>query len=284
MYHPKHGVVLLSPFKQFDGNRFYDPAYVRSYRTKLLSYVEGRKPGFGLQVQGEPTERTVITKHSQEMELSYTTQEGVQVHRTISVEADGSVKQATVLSTLRSTAVSVPIQLNLGVSLNRASYGQLTEGGPIPLPESLNLFQVAKDGSSFTLHNPNLKTRAGGTFSTDSVDFEGLIFDDGCQTFRGEPVQCQATARVKLKPGVPVKLTLSLRLQPEYSCALTIEKRLNSGTIQRPMWNVQDPAALNIIHGNLQYVLGNCTIPISNTSICVITDHVALPLGWNRDN
>lgn len=276
--------MLLSPFKQFDGGRFYDPAYVRSYRTKLLSYVEGSKPGFGLQVQGEPIEQTVTTKQPERMQLSYTTQEGVQVHRTVSVEADGSVKQTTALSTLRSTAVSVPIQLDLGMSLNRASYGQLTEGGPIPLPESLNLFQVAKDGSNFTLHNPNLKTRAEGTFLTDSKDFEGLAFDDSCQAFRGEPVQCQGTARVKLIPGVPVTMTLSLHLQPQESCALMVEKRFSSGAIQKPLWNVQDPAALSIIHGNLQYVLGNCTIPISKSSTCVITDHVALPLGWNRDN
>lgn len=276
--------MLLSPFKQFDGSRFYDPAYVRAYRTKLLNYVEGSKPGFGLQVQGEPVKATVTTKHPQCMQLSYCTREGVQIHRTVSVEADGSVKQTTVLSTLQSTAVSVPIQLDLGMSLNRASYGQLTEGGPIPIPESLNLFQVAKDGSSFTLRNPNLKTRADGTFNTDSVDFEGLTFDGGCQTFRGEPVQCQATARVKLVPGVPVTLTLSLRLRPEDSYTALPAERLSSEAIQAPTWNLQDPAALNIIHGNLQYVLGNCTIPISKTSTCVITDHVALPLGWNRDN
>lgn len=276
--------MLLSPFEQFDGSRFYDPAYVRTYRTKPLSYVEGDQPGFGLQVQGEPVKPTVTMKHPQCMQLSYCTREGIQIHRTVSVEADGSVKQTTVLSTLQSTAVSVPVQLDLGMSLNRASYGQLTEGGPIPIPESLNLFQVAKDGSSFTLRNPNLKTRADGIFSIDSVDFEGLTFDTGCQTFRNEPVQCRATARVKLVPGVPVTLTLSLCLLPEGYCTASLAERVSSEAIQAPTWNLQDPVASNIIHGNLQYVLGNCTIPISKASTCVITDHVALPLGWNRDN
>lgn len=276
--------MLLSPFQQFDGSRFYDPAYVRSYRTKLLNYVEESKPGFGLQVQGEPTEATVTAKHPNKMNLSYHTREGVQVQRSVSVEADGGIKQTTVLSTLHSTPVSVPVQLDLGMSLNRASYGQLTEGGPIPLPESLNLIQVAKDGSTFTLHNPNLKTRADGTFSTDSGDFTGMTFDDCCQTFRGEPVQCKAIACVKLIPGVPVTLTLSLHLQPEPPCTVMSEKRLVPVAIQKPMWDMRDSAGLNIIHGNLQYVLGNCTIPISETSTCVITDHIALPLGWNRDN
>lgn len=228
---------------------------------------------------------SITTKHPDEMHLCYETQEGVQVHRTVSVAADGSVKQTTVLSTQVPTAVSVPVQLDLGMSLNRASYGQLTEGGPIPLPESLNLFQVAKGGSSFTLQNPNLNTTVDGNFTTDSVDVAGLKFDDSQKTFRYEPVQCKATTRVKIMPGVPVTLTLSFRLRaPGSSYSVPPASRSNPDTTHTPEWKLQDPAALNIIHGNLEYVLGNCTIPISKTSTCVITDHVALPLGWNRDN
>jgi hypothetical protein len=59
---------------------------------------------------------------------------------------------------------------------------------------------------------------------------------------------------------------------------------LGEDDLQNTTWNLQDPVALNIILGNLQYVLGNCTLTISESSTCVITDHVALPLGWNRDN
>ena len=274
-------MVLLSPFKQFDGSRFYDAAYVRSYRTQLLNYVERSKPGFGLQIQGEPAEATVTTMHPDRMILSYHTQDGVQIQRTVSVEADRTVKQTTVLTTLNSSTVSVPVQLDLGMSLNRASYGQLTEGGPIPLPECLNLFQVAKDGSSFTLHNPNLEARAEGIFSADLADFEGMtIYDEG-QTLRDGPVQCKATARVNLIPGVPVTLTLSLRLRSQVPSS---RNRPGDHDLQNSTWNLQDPVALNIIQGNLQYLLGTCTIPISESSTCVITDHVALPLGWNRDN
>lgn len=281
VYHPKHGVVLLAPFKQFDGSRFYDPAYVRSYRTKLLDYVEGSKPGFGLQIHGEPTEVTVTARHPHKMCLRYHTEDGIRVQRTVLVEADGSVKQKTVLSTLKSSTVSVKVQLDLGMSLNRASYGQLTEGGPIPLPESLNLFQMAKDGSRFTLHNPNLGAKVEGTSSTDSADFEGLSFHDDWQTLHDEPVQCKAAARVKVVPGVPVTLTLSLRLQSQLPLP---GPHLCEDDLQNTTWNLQDPVALNIILGNLQYVLGNCTLTISESSTCVITDHVALPLGWNRDN
>lgn len=284
VYHSQHGVVLLSALEQFDGDCFYDPTYVRSYRTRTLTYVKESKPGFGLQVHAEPVGATVTTKHPQEMRLYYDTREGVHVRRTISVAADGSVKQTTVLLAMGRTAVSVPIGLNLGMSLNRASYGQLTEGGPIPIPESLNLFQVAKDGSSFTLRNPNLKTTADGSFSTDSVDFTSMNFDDSCQAFRGEPVQCQGTTRIKVTPGIPVTMTLTFDLRTGDSSFVMPKKQTSVDPVHMPTWKLQDPVALNIIHGNLEYVLGNCTIPISKASTCIITDHVALPLGWNRDN
>ncbi|KAH8772372.1 Six-hairpin glycosidase-like protein [Hyaloscypha finlandica] len=39
-----------------------------------------------------------------------------------------------------------------------------------------------------------------------------------------------------------------------------------------------------IIKGNLSYILRNCAIPVGSSATCLITDHVALPLGWNRDN
>jgi hypothetical protein len=286
-YHPHHGVVLLSPFEQFDGDRFYDPSYVRDYRARLLTYVKESKPGFGLHVHGQPVTATVVTKHPHEMRLSYDTLEGVHVCRITSVAADGSVKQRTVLSTLIPSGVCVPIHLDLGMSLNRASYGQLTEGGPIPLPESLNLFQIAKNGSSFTLNNPNLKTTVQGKFSTDSTDL-CMDFDDSSQVFHRKPVQCKATTRLQVMPGVPVTLTLSFRLRADLDFSMP-DPDLDPcsrvvAAVHKPTWKLQDPVALQIIHGNLEYVLGNCTIPISETSICVITDHVALPLGWNRDN
>lgn len=277
----------MSAFEQFDGDHFYDPAYVRDYRARLLNYVKESIPGFGVHVHGQPVNATLVTKHPHEMRLSYDTLEGVHVCRITSVAADGSVKQTTVLSTVIPSGVYVPIHLDLGMSLNRASYGQLTEGGPIPLPESLNLFQITKNGSSFTLKNPNLETTVQGEFGTDSTDFPGMHFDDSSQVFHRKRVQCRATTRLRIMPGVPVTLTLSFRLRADLNFSMPDPdpcSRVDLDAVHKPTWKLQDPVALQIIHGNLEYVLGNCTIPISETSTCVITDHVALPLGWNRDN
>lgn len=283
VYHSRHGVVLLSALEQFDGDRFYDPNYVRSYRTRILNYVKENKPGFGLQILGESENATVTTKSRRGLELSYNTRDGVHVRRNIPRAADGRVTQTTVLSTTEATPVTVPVHFDLGMSLNRASYGQLTEGGPIPIPEPLNIFQIAKDGSRFTACNPNLGATVEGHFSSDCVEFLDMDFDDSNQVFRRESIVSKATTCIKVLPGVPVTLKLSILLRADNSFNPP-EIRTGNNKIHPPTWKLQDPAALSIIHGNLEYVLGNCMVPISETSTCVITDHVALPLGWNRDN
>ncbi|RYP68168.1 hypothetical protein DL771_006818 [Monosporascus sp. 5C6A] len=102
-FHPEHGVVVAEPFGQFDGSKYYDPKYVRSYRTRMLQYIKEGKGGFGLDVaeNANPGCAQIIT------------------HR---------------------------YALNLCLSLNRASYGQLTEGGPIPLPPSRNILCTTAEG------------------------------------------------------------------------------------------------------------------------------------------
>jgi hypothetical protein len=159
----------------------------------------------------------------------------------------------------------------------------LTEGGPIPIPESVNGFQIAKDGSRFTAGNPNLGANVEGHFSTDSVELSSMDFDDSYQEFCRKPIDFKATSCIKVSPDIPVTLALSIHLRADDSFT-PAQTKTGYDTLHAPTWKLQDPEALGIIHGNLEYVLGNCMIPISETSTCVITDHVALPLGWNRDN
>ena len=49
---PAHGIVVATPFAQFDGSRFHDPEYVRKYRTTMLEYIRSRTHGFGLRFEG----------------------------------------------------------------------------------------------------------------------------------------------------------------------------------------------------------------------------------------
>jgi hypothetical protein len=191
------------------------------------------------------------------------------------------VQQTTELSTTFPEGASVAVTLELGMSLNRASYGQLTEGGPIPIPESLNVFNVKSNGN-FSLQNPNLDASVEGHISNNLANGTKFKLLEGEYRFIGEPVRAKTTAQFQIVPEEPLIFTHTLHLNAPNSF---VPRHQEWGTISAPeTWKLQDPAALAIIQGNLDYILGNCTIPVSEESCCIITDHVALPLGWNRDN
>jgi hypothetical protein len=248
--------------------------------------MQDGKPGFGLNIHGAPVNASVTARDRGRIQLDYELDSGIQVRRTITVDRKtGEVRQMTTLSAASSktASISVPVTLNLGMSLNRASYGQLTEGGPIPIPKSQNEFRTARDGSSFSLRNPNLDTSVEGRFWCDCRGTLSLNFDEIERTFYDEPVKAEATGFVTVSPGSV--LTFALSFLPQIGDPLPQPlRRDTSGSWSQPSkWKLQGGAS-KIIRGNLEYVLGNCMIPISEESTCVITDHVALPLGWNRDN
>jgi hypothetical protein len=127
-YHPDHGIVLAAPFEQFDGSKFYDIAYVRAYRTRMLHMLQHNLAGFGLDlgvVDSRVSIKIVETNTAcyqidlpDEVELSIVTQV---------LDEERFVQCATV--TNRGTdCMLLPYSLRANVSLNRASYGQLNEG------------------------------------------------------------------------------------------------------------------------------------------------------------
>jgi len=80
---------MVCPFKQFDGDRFYDSKYVREYRKKLLDYVHSGKRGFGLHLTGAISNLKSETV-ANNINVTYSLGR-VQVTTTVSVGKDQSV-------------------------------------------------------------------------------------------------------------------------------------------------------------------------------------------------
>lgn len=251
----------------------------------MTEWIEDGKNGYGLRVgdkKSAPEIPPEISRHRDHLTLTYQTQTGIQVQTIFTITDRHHVEQTTLLSTKSATAVSTAVALDLGMSLNRASYGQLTEGGPIPLAESLNVFTTTSVNNTFSLNNPNLGVGINGHFWTNRWDIEALKFEDTMKVVYGEPVKVQRNAdTLVISTDCPaiVKFTMELPIYARQSCFPLSLQIPTSRT-----WHIRDSAAVTIIEGNLEYILGNCMIPISENSTCIITDHVALPLGWNRDN
>lgn len=275
---------MACPFAQFDGERFYDSEYVRKYRSTLLDYVYSGKRGFGIHFTGTTSNVNVGFQDGNRVLVTYSIG-GIHVETTISISEDGHVAQSAVLKSTSIWPAKVDYTLALNISVNRASYGQLTEGGPIPIPPSRNDFRLFDNDRVWAVTNPNLDAMIQGTLFYDGVPVRlgpGMNYMQGVSLER--PVDAAFRGTFSLPPNETRTLTLISHLRPDTTLAVVDSSPKNFPSKQAETWNIGNDAKRLIIKGNLAYILGNCTVPVSNEYTCFITDHVALPLGWNRDN
>lgn len=329
---------MAVPYEQFDGARFREPLYVRSYRTRMLELIDkGTRPGYGIVIKGKknatatttashpvttsasgggPREVSIITPRPNVANIRFRLEdEGVEVHTTLVVH-DGEAVQTV---TLRNDggdaqnggggARTVEGELSLCASVNRASYGQLTEGGPIPLPRSENVLDVADDGTRFALANRNLDARLEGCLCIGDkpVSLCGLLLQPQHQGHNGNshlyhrrtaavavdgPVAASVPWKVSVPAGGTVELTARFRLRagaegpmapffPRLRSVVASASRLTSTAGE---WKDARSVETHIIRRALDYIIGNCLVPVGEGCWAIVTDHVALPLGWNRDN
>ncbi|KAL6704440.1 hypothetical protein ACN47E_008184 [Coniothyrium glycines] len=283
VYHPEHGLVVAAPFEQFNGEHYYVPAYVRAYRTRMLRFIEEGRHGFGLDFVFRGNDVAVCSMAANTVALRHHSADHVDLCHTIIVTNKGQILQIVKLTNRTSRPVLLPYMLNLTLSLNRASYGQLTEGGPIPLPKSRNILSY-ENSRIISVQNPNLGVRLLSSLAIDGipVDLSGL---DG-QDVLDKPIEAQFRSEVTLKPGTQTALCASFRVLNEASHGVTQlpAPSITSSLAARIGWISDHAPTTYIIRRNVEYILANCIVPTAENTVAVITDHVALPLGWNRDN
>lgn len=274
-------MVVACPFAQFDGTLFYDPSYVREYRKKLLNYVRSGERGFGLRLEGQLCNLNVEFLEPQSILVTYSIRD-LHVSTTVSVNRDGQVVHSTTLTGNSSGIVHIDYTLDLSISVNRASYGQLTEGGPIPIPPSENDFQLLDLGKTWAIINENLDAMVDGNFYLNGQPID-LSVGLSEEVFHGKPASKMFPGKLQLHPGQQITAVCTFKVQPGItpshlsSCPSVVSPRLTGS------WKLPDNELGMIIRRNLEYILGNCTLHVEK-GVCFITDHVALPLGWNRDN
>lgn len=281
-FHPVHGIVTACPFAQFDGNRFHDPTYVRAYRSKLLDYVRSGTPGYGLLFEGKISDLNIGYFDEKWIVITYSIGEA-QILTKLWITGGGDVVQSTTVSSTASDVLDLDYTLSLGLSVNRASYGQLTEGGPIPIPPSRNELKLSSSGSRWAIINENLDAMVEGTLFQNGrpVNVEAQINE--C-VVNGGPIDKRFNGKLQVPPGGVRTLTATFNLRPGVVSTPVPTSLSSSPPSASGSWRLeQSPSAL-IIQRNLEYILNNCVFSVGNDAICFITDHVALPLGWNRDN
>lgn len=297
--HEDHGVITATAFHEFREN-LGDQKKVREYRKTLLLKVAPEN-GFGVILSDLPplkTDEHILLEHFPMMKDDeapvrsvYTCQNGITVTTLVTVTGTGDVRQIRYITTTSDKPVKFTWKV-AGIDGNglddchvsRASYGQLTEGGMIQMPQL------------------DRKTSGDATdFSVESIDQAG---PKPFATLRGQVMVHPAlheipalgeTVTTAVTKASPVTITSSFQLtegslkKSELQMPLSSDREI-SRSKSSPRPRVIDLADY-IVWRNVDYMLNNCCISVKASAetnaiepVCVITDHVALPLGWPRDN
>lgn len=297
--HDTHGVITATAFESFNEN-LQNSNEVRKFRAKLLGpeLLKNRFAGFGVILEGLVPEGKVTLEHIptkitepqwKAAQTVYHCKGGITVINTIAVTVEGEVRQVRHLTTTEIPS-TIHWKLELGMEaagpnqcqISRATYGQLTEGGVKPIPKVRSVLKAGPTNiNAFQLGSIEL---------ADNKDFATLsgIVEIDPQPQPGE--MNSALLTVEHPVTITTRFWLNQRNNyqfPELSSLPDSKKWTKLVTSKGP------PYPLNrkdyIVRRNVDYVLDNCCIRVDPTNqavkpVCVITDHVALPLGWNRDN
>jgi len=291
-FHSKHGFVTLNSLEPFDNAKWYDSNYVRQYRRNIATESPSNNSGFGFIPDFKDLKQTFLydgctipTIVGQEKPFKW---KGT--YHTVSIAGESWIShQVTVQNTDRSQN-AFPYRFGGLFSFNRSSYGQLTEAGPIPLPNQMNHFLC--QGNWISVHNPDLNATA-----------EMYAFEET------RPLQL-SDWQLSSDKSIPYETALNLILEAGETKRLCFLYRVHSGEAART-----DPAILEVhypddsydfpsehligdhveplteqewaefvIKRNLDYILSCCAVPVEGEAICILTDHQLLPLSWNRDS
>jgi len=279
--------VVAEPYEQFDGARFHDTPYVREYRGRMLRSVQSGSPGFGVRFDVEVNSLIVNQNGLGQATIVYETTSGLEITTSLGVSDDGSVSQFSQVKSTKAHPISLSYSIDVGISINRASYGQLTEGGPIPIPNSENRIEVLNTGRAFTITNPNLGAHLFGhlKINGEEVDVSPHLSN---QTYIQSPVSGKISQSTIVAPRSTFDVVAIFELRPgRYSSSKSAQNGRALNVHGAPsLWSIPETPGRFIVRRNLEYILGNCAIPLSHegNAVCILTDHVALPLGWMRDN
>lgn len=273
-YHAQHGWMVVNTLPPFPADKYFEPEFVRQYR-RAQADLEG--PGFGLFPWGEVKDLTYSWLGGC-VPLVQGEVDGVRL--TAGSWAQGPEAPALFQVLLWENATdevkSVAFHFSAAAGLSRAAYGQLTEGGPIPLPAP----------------EPRFCWEAAGTFLLQDRalpgELRGRLWGDAPQQLV-ERADRREVYRATLQPGENkiavacyqlAEAVQPLELGPEHLLA-SLRAKLDSFPASLVQRAKEDPWAY-VIMRNLDYILSCCTVQLDDWA-CVLTDHQLLPLSWNRD-
>jgi hypothetical protein len=258
--HTRHGWIHLAGFPPFDEGSRYDPGVVRAYRKRLAEPRGARAPewtwrGAGIRAAWRP-----------------------------SVSGGALRLSLTVERASRRAPDAIDVEFEADLTLARAAYAQITEGGPLPAPPAPARGRGAAGGLLWTSAPLRAWARLvnGGDFSA-----RGAVRDApaGVHRLRGAQAAPAAEERFRWRVQVPVRAggaayALAAGIGEGRAPAhVRVRSGARGGTPPAPL---RRGTAAWWIERNVAFALDACAVR-QPRGRCLITDPVLLPLCWTRD-
>ncbi|MCI0710184.1 MAG: glycoside hydrolase family 125 protein [Chloroflexi bacterium] len=264
-YHPQEGYVTFTVAPSFTEKDRYDQKAVRAYRAGLVTLS-----GFGPHFE-PPIQRREVRLLGDAIP---------QLH----LEFGGGGSATTTILALQGGVLQhwdfrgvTPLWKGK-VAVQRATYSQLTEGGPLPPAQVKSKLNIG--AGLMTLTNPAIQATAAIAGFSDAAG----MFSQGADG----PVD------VKLPPETRSSVFLSYGFARDEHHAVSIARQLQRyATVEvfdallqemiakwEKCWSgVPDDLILRraLLYGQIM------AVPVTDEATCILTDHMLLPLSWNRD-
>lgn len=246
-YHPIHGYITLTSAPPFPDDARYDPARVRAYRHDLI-----HQHGFGVLLPCDVIQTQVMYDADDTPMLTITLANGITA-RCITI-MDG-------MQVIQDWEFSAPIAVSItgDVYLMRCPYPQLTEGGVLP-------------PISHQTH-PYISPTQVGVVNRHIGQGYMMNIGDHALTLRDDE-----WGRVQFVADIPPQTTCRLIITPSPTAPFVgLHHRLAKGFVAMAK-HPDDP-----LHSRAWRYARLCATFTEQDTVCIITDHIILPLSWNRD-
>jgi len=263
-YHSTEGFAGIVSTPSLDMSDRYNQAAVRQYRKSLVN-AAGFGPNFTKEIT--QTNASLIASAIPHIELIF---------------SDGSKAITTVIACehgiVQRWQFEGPVTWQGSLAIERAAYSQLTEGGPLDDIEPHLSCDIAD--SRIYLNNKNIPCTA--------------IIDGFSAEQAPQKKQLEKLVEITVPSQQADTVILTYALSEDSKTALSNSNKLS--VYQSPtefeallhkesqQWQgyLQGTADDLILRRGLVYGRILC-IPSSDEATCIITDHMLLPLSWNRD-
>ncbi len=255
-YHQKQGFAGFTVIKPFEQSDRYSEVEVRKFRKSVAN-----SDGFGPKLEGDITNRECTLIAGSFPKIKITNQHG-DYAQSISVATQYGIIQQW---------ISNKQHLNWcgNASVQRAAYTQITEGGPLEdiIPNNI----IEQTGDSLKITDDNL----GCTYVCEQIFLNSTSDNHSKQEF--EFYVLHAVSNSTHSAQTDIEQLTSLLNNEGFDALINRLAHLEDQKLQGTPNDT-------IYRRGITYA-EQVSIPLSNhpDATCILTDHMLLPLSWNRD-